>query len=57
MEEENVQDYIVKGGYLRVAIGDRLGPGGRYVVKRKLGYVLAAAIPLPERCNGCPSFC
>jgi hypothetical protein len=38
MEEEAPTDYG-KGGYLRVAIGDRLGHEGRYVIKRKLGYV------------------
>lgn len=37
--EEEPADYCVSGGYLRVAVGDKLGPNGRYTVKRKLGYV------------------
>jgi hypothetical protein len=39
MEEEPANDYCINGGYLRVNVGDTLGPEGRYVVKRKLGYV------------------
>ena len=37
MEEEPANDYCINGGYLRVNVGDKLGPEGRYIVKRKLG--------------------
>jgi hypothetical protein len=48
MEEEAPTDYG-KGGYLRVAIGDRLGRDDRYVIKRKLGYVML--LPGLSRCT------
>jgi hypothetical protein len=38
MDEEAPTDYG-KGGYLRVALGDRLGPQSRYEIQRKLGCV------------------
>ena len=37
--EEEPADYCISGGYLRVAVGDRIGAEGRYTIKRKLGYV------------------
>ncbi|CAG7849073.1 SubName: Full=Probable dis1-suppressing protein kinase dsk1 {ECO:0000313/EMBL:CCA67077.1} [Serendipita indica DSM 11827] len=48
MEEECPNDYIVKGGYLRVALGDKLGPQGRYLVKRKLGWGVFSTVWLAE---------
>lgn len=44
MEEEAASEYG-KGGYLRVSINEKLN-NGRYIIKRKLGFVALSHSPL-----------